>query len=254
MTVDPLLTTVQAGVARLHLNRPDVSNSIDLAAAHALDDAVQSVAASTEVRSVLVTAEGPRFCAGGDVRSMVASSTRGSEGSGYIEELAHVLDGALLRLARLPMPVACAVQGAVAGAGLALMLSCDVIIAAPRTKFVMAYSSVGLTPDCGLSWLLPRAIGQQRALAFALTGMTLTAEQAVDWGLVTLTDAAPVERATVLAAQMSAGPAHALGQTRRLLRAAWASSRVETGDDESRTIAFAAETPYAAEALRRFAD
>jgi 2-(1,2-epoxy-1,2-dihydrophenyl)acetyl-CoA isomerase len=247
--MDPLLVALQDGIAHLRLNRPDASNAVDLATARALDGTIAGIAEKTEARAVLVTAEGPRFCAGGDVKSMAASPDRG----GYVGELARTFDRALRGLASLPLPVVCAVHGAVAGAGLALMLSCDVIVAEPRTKFVMAYSAVGLTPDCGLSWLLPRAVGQQRALAFALTGMQVTAEQAVDWGLVTMTDEAPADRAAALAADMATGPAHALGQARRLLRSAWAASRADVGDDESQTIADAVRTPYAAQALYRFA-
>src|SRR3954452_13593856 len=93
----------------------------------------------------------------------------------YILELAGALDAATQRLAAVEKPVVGAVQGAVAGAGLAVMLSCDLVVAAPATKFVIAYPGVGLTPDCGVSWLLPRAIGQQRALHMALTNTPVTA-------------------------------------------------------------------------------
>ena len=98
------------------------------------------------------------------------------------------------------MPVVAAVQGAVAGAGLALMLSCDLIVADPSTKFVFAYPAIGFTPDCGLSYLLPRSIGQHRALRFALTGEPASAENAYDWGM------APKCRRTRQAAQPSWRP------------------------------------------------
>jgi 2-(1,2-epoxy-1,2-dihydrophenyl)acetyl-CoA isomerase len=247
-----ILFDVTDGVAHLRLNRPDVSNAVDLPTAFELTALVDRVAAEDDIRVLVVSGEGARFCAGGDVRSMVANAGRSAEVS-YVEELAQVLDAALLKMAAVAKPVLCAVHGAVAGAGLAVMLSCDVIVAEPQTKFVMAYSAVGLTPDCGLSWLLPRAIGQQRALAFAITGATLSAAEALDHGLIAAVDADPLTRAQELARRIAGGPAEALGETRRLLRDAWARSRAETGADESATIARVSTTPYAAAAIGRFA-
>jgi enoyl-CoA hydratase/carnithine racemase len=111
---------------------------------------------------------------------MVTAPDRAS----YVHELAATFEAGLRRLSELPVPVVAAVHGAVACAGLAVVLNCDVVIAARSTKFLMAYSAVGLTPDCGVSYLLPRAVGQQRALELALTGRTLSAEEAMAWGLV----------------------------------------------------------------------
>jgi 2-(1,2-epoxy-1,2-dihydrophenyl)acetyl-CoA isomerase len=132
--------------------------------------------------------------------------------------------------------VVAAVHGAVACAGLALMLSCDVIVSAPGTKFVFAYPGIGFTPDCGVSYLLPRAVGQQRALAFALVGEPATADEALEWGLVSEVVEGPEARASDLAAGFAAGPATALGNVRRLLRQGWEMSRAETGAEEARTI------------------
>lgn len=245
----PVTFEIQAGVGRITLNRPTVANAVDLPTAHALRAAVAQAGADTSVGAVLVTGAGPRFCAGGDVASMVAAEDR----SAALHELAEALDGALQDLAALDKPVVCAVQGAVAGAGLAVMLSCDVIVAEASTKFVMAYPGVGLTPDCGVSWLLPRAVGQQRALEFALTGRVLTGPEALAWGMVTESvEGGAAERATALAETMAAGPAYALGQARRLLRAGWESTRAAAGAEESRTIAEAVGTPYAAQALAGF--
>ena len=129
------------------------------------------------------------------------------------------------------------VQGAVAGAGLGLMLTADVVVSSPETKFVFAYPGIGATPDCGVSYLLPRAIGQQRALQFALLGKPLGAEQALAWGLVAEVDEAATERGAAIAASFAAGPALALGQARRLIRSSAERTREEIGADEARTIA-----------------
>jgi 2-(1,2-epoxy-1,2-dihydrophenyl)acetyl-CoA isomerase len=129
------------------------------------------------------------------------------------------------------------------------------VVSGRGTKFLTAYAGVGLTPDCGLSWLLPRAVGQQRALELALTGRVLTAEEARDWGLVTtvVDDAELEEQATVLAVRLATAPPFALGQARRLIRSSWTVSRAESGADEARTIARAVTTPEAQALVARFA-
>jgi 2-(1,2-epoxy-1,2-dihydrophenyl)acetyl-CoA isomerase len=240
---------VRDGVAHIRLNRPEASNAVDLPTAHELVSAVTVAGDDDGVRAVLVTGAGKRFCAGGDVASMLASDDQPA----YLLDLAGVLDGALQSLAALEKPVVAAVQGAVAGAGLAVMLSCDLVVAEAGTKFVFAYPGVGLTPDCGVSWLLPRAVGQQRALELALTGRVLEAPTAQEWGLVTevvVSDA--TSRAQELAGALAAGPSYAFGQARRLLRSSWESTRAGVGSEEARTIAVAVQTPDAERALTAF--
>lgn len=227
-------------VGRIVLDRPEASNAVDLATAAELGTAITTAADDAEARAVLLTGAGKRFCAGGDVASMAQADDRAA----YLHELAEALDGELQRLAALEKPVVVGVQGAVAGAGLAVMLSGDLVVAGASTRFVAAYAGVGLTPDCGLSWLLPRAVGQQRAAELLLTGRALGAEEAQDWGLVTrvVDDPAVEAEALALAEQLAAGPAYALGQARRLLRDSWASTRAEAGAEEARTIAHAVGT------------
>lgn len=250
MTDDHVRYVCEAGVARIVLARPAAANAVDLPTAHAFGAAVDR-ATDPDVRAVLVRGEGRRFCAGGDVAAMAAAPDRAA----YVEELAGTFDLALQRLAALDKPVVAAVQGVVAGAGLALMLSCDVIVSAASTKFLLAYTGVGLTPDCGVSYLLPRAIGQQRALEFALTGRILTAEEAAAWGLITevVDDASLDERVLQLGEQLAAGPAFALGRTKRLLRTGWNRSREQTGREEARVIADAVTRADAATIIESFA-
>ncbi|NHC21912.1 enoyl-CoA hydratase/isomerase family protein [Nocardioides sp. IC4_145] len=246
----PVRVEVCDGVGHLVLARPSASNAVDLPTAHALRDAVGALAADDAVAAVLVTGEGPRFCAGGDVASMLAATDRAA----YLEELAAAVDEALVALHRLEKPVVAAVKGAVAGAGLAVMLSCDLVVAQASTRFVSAYAGVGLTPDCGLSWLLPRAVGQQRALELLLTPRVLTVEEARDWGMVTeVVPDGDADRAAELAERLARGPAYALGQARRLVRSGWDADRAAVGRDEAATIARAVTTPQAAALLDRFA-
>ncbi|WP_027930198.1 enoyl-CoA hydratase/isomerase family protein [Amycolatopsis thermoflava] len=240
---------LSGGVGRITLDRPDVSNAVDLPTAQTLAKAV-TAAESDEVRVVLLTGAGARFCAGGDVRSFLAAE----EPPKYLHQLASELEAALRRLSELPKPVVAGVQGAVAGAGLAFVLNADVVVAARSTKFRMAYSGIGLTPDCGVSYLLPRAIGTQRALELALTGRTLTAEEARDWGLVTevADDDALNRRAEELATSLATGPASALGQAKRLIRSSFEAARQDSAADEADTIAAAVTTPEARELIERF--
>ncbi|MFJ8819562.1 enoyl-CoA hydratase/isomerase family protein [Amycolatopsis thermoflava] len=240
---------LSGGVGRITLDRPDVSNAVDLPTAQALAKAV-TAAEADDVRVVLLTGAGARFCAGGDVRSFLAAE----KPSTYLHELATELEAALRRLSELPKPVVAEVQGAVAGAGLAFVLNADVVVAARSTKFRMAYSGIGLTPDCGVSYLLPRAIGTQRALELALTGRTLTAEEACGWGLVTevVDDDALDDRAAELARTLAEGPAAAFGQAKRLIRSSFDVSRENSAADEAGTIAAAVAGSEAQRLIRRF--
>jgi 2-(1,2-epoxy-1,2-dihydrophenyl)acetyl-CoA isomerase len=250
MTDEPVRYECTGGLARITLARSSRANAVDLATARAFDDAVERAGADPQVRAVLVRGEGPRFCAGGDVAAMVAATDRGQ----YLEELAGTLDLALQHLAALPVPVVAAVQGAVAGAGLALMLSCDVIVSAASTKFLMAYADVGLTPDCGVSSLLPRAIGQVRALEMALMGRTLTAAEAHEWGLITevVDDDMLEARMAQIGERLEAGPTYALAQAKRLLRSSWQTPREQLGQEEAQVIADAVTRPEATVLLAPF--
>jgi 2-(1,2-epoxy-1,2-dihydrophenyl)acetyl-CoA isomerase len=236
-------------LAIITLDRPQVSNAVDLPMARSLGDAVER-AAEPSVAAVLVTGEGQRFCAGGDLTAILAAA----EPVTYIHDLASTLARSLRDLAGLPKPVVAAVHGAVAGAGLAFVLSADVVVAARSTKLLMAYAAVGLTPDCGVSYLLPRAIGQQRALELALTGRVLSADEARDWGLVTevVDDDRVLERGRGLARQLADGPAYALGQAKRLLRDAWAVGAEDSARDEADTISRAITQARGAGLLARF--
>lgn len=235
MVEQPVTYEVVAGVARIELNRPAAANTITMPLAVALREAAERAGADPEVRAVLLTGAGKRFCAGGDVASFASADDPG----GYLHALALEADAGVRALEALEKPVVAAVQGAVAGAGLAIMLAADVVVAQAETKFVFAYPGVGLTPDCGVSWLLPRAIGQQRALTFALRNAPVGASTALEWGMVTEVADDAVTTAAACAEQFAGGPAYALGQARRLLRAGWSVERAASGADEAATIAAA---------------
>jgi 2-(1,2-epoxy-1,2-dihydrophenyl)acetyl-CoA isomerase len=246
----PLLVAyrVSQGVAHIELNRPEVANAFDLATTRDFASAVEQADADDEVLAILLTGRGKRFCAGGDVASFAAAADQPA----YIHRLATELDAAFQGLAGLEKPVVAAVHGAVAGAGLALMLSCDLVVAHPATKFVFAYPGIGFTPDCGLSYLLPRAIGQQRALSLAIGGQALPADDALAWGLVTEVCEDTLDRGRHRAVSCAGGPAKALGQTRRLLRAGWELDRIAMGTEEAHTITTMVKGEEARELIARF--
>lgn len=245
-----VLWEVVDGVARLTLNRPEAANVLDLAGGRAMLEAIAAIEADDRVGAVLLSGNGQRFCGGGDLASIAGADDQ----AGHLRELADVADRAVQRLGDLGKPVVAAVHGAVAGVGLALMLSCDLVVAARSTKFVAGYSAAGLTTDGGVAHLLPRAVGQQRALDFLLTSRLLTADEALEWGLVSrvVPDSETLTRAESLARELAAGPTWALGTTRRAVRRGWDQSRAEVGAAETEAIAEAILTPQAQQRIRTF--
>ncbi|QDO87153.1 enoyl-CoA hydratase/isomerase family protein [Ornithinimicrobium ciconiae] len=244
-------TEVHGSVLHIILDRPEAANAFDIPAALALREALDE-AQDERHRAVLLTGAGARFCAGGDVASFMAAAE--GERSAYLHELATMLEAQLRRLADLAKPVVTAVQGAVAGAGLAFVLNSDIVVAARSTKFVWAYAGVGLTPDCGVSYLLPRVIGLQRALDMAIGGTMLSAQTAQEWGLVARV--ADDERAQTIARDLvqtlAEGPTGAHGHAGRLLRQAFEVDRDTHAADEAATIAARVNTPEAAALIEQF--
>ncbi len=178
----PVLVEISGGVGRLTLDRPDNANAIDLATARALAESAGTLARDRSVRSVLLRGAGDRFCGGGDVKSFADA---GDGLDGRLREIVTQLHVAMEALASLDAPVVAAVQGSAAGAGFALALAADLVLAAESARFVLAYTGIGLTPDGGTTWYLERTVGRRRALELVLTNRALSAAEALDWGLVT---------------------------------------------------------------------
>lgn len=240
--------TVADGVGHIQLNRPEAANTLDMPLASGLRAAATAVAEDDAVRAVLFTGAGARFCGGGDIAAIAGADDAGE----YLHALAMEVDAAVQALESLAKPVVSAVHGAVAGGGLGLMLCGDAIVAQDGTKFVFAYPAIGLSPDCGTSRSLPRAMGQQRALAFALSGRPLSAEAALTQGLVTEVAANAQDRGLELATTLAKGASAALGDARRLLRAGWSGTREEVSAEEAATISSRVTTPEAQELLAAF--
>ncbi|GHD46399.1 enoyl-CoA hydratase/isomerase family protein [Mycetocola manganoxydans] len=248
---DSILFAVNDGLAHITLNRPARLNAINDDAAHAWLDIARQVSDRDDIRAVLVDAAGPAFCAGGDVAEMSAMD---GETSATIGELADIIHEGHQILTATPKPIVAAVQGAVAGGGLGFMLVADYIVASENARFVSKYADIGLTPDCGVSTLLPEAVGLRRALQLTLSDTSLTAAEALDWGLITEvtppgeTDA----RARAVADRWLTGATAAFGQAKRLLRSGVHRELRASYDDEARTIAAAAGTDDARARIAAF--
>jgi 2-(1,2-epoxy-1,2-dihydrophenyl)acetyl-CoA isomerase len=182
MTYDNILFTVDAGIARLTLNRPDRLNSFNDAMHAEVRDVLAKVRADASVRVLLLTGAGRGFCAGQDLGDRAVAP--GSEPVDLGASIERNYKPLVLGLRALPLPVVCAVNGVAAGAGANLALACDIVIAARSASFIQAFCRIGLIPDSGGTYFLPRLVGTARALGLALLGDKLMAEQAAQWGLI----------------------------------------------------------------------
>lgn len=205
----------EEGVAQLRFNRPRAVNAIDSAMAGAFLRACTDIANDPLVRCVLVSGEGRAFMAGGDLVEM-----RGNPGP-VAQSLISGMHGGIRLLAGLNAPVVAAVHGAVAGGGLGVALSCDLVVAAEGTRFGVAYPLIGASCDCSTSWNLPRLVGLKKATELALLGDTFDAAEALRLGLVNrvVPAAQLMDEAAALVQRLAQGPTQALGQLKRLLRA-----------------------------------
>ena len=206
-------------VCVITLNRPASLNSFSAAMHAELLPALNAAAADSSVRAVVITGAGRGFCAGQDLNdpAMVGEVDVGAVIERHYRPLA-------MRIRTMPVPVIAAVNGVAAGAGANFALCCDVVIAARSASFIQAFSKIGLVPDCGGTWLLPRLVGRARALALAMTGDKLPAVDAESIGLIwqCVDDAVLLDTALALAVRLAALPSRALVETRRTLDAALA--------------------------------
>ncbi|HEY2171258.1 MAG TPA: enoyl-CoA hydratase/isomerase family protein, partial [Candidatus Angelobacter sp.] len=235
MSNNPVLFEVRDNVAHVTLNRPQAGNALDLEMSKQLMAAALRCEADQSVRAVLLKGAGKSFCAGGDVKVFVAQK----ELSAYLREITSYLHMAISRFARLDAPVIAAVQGPAAGGGFSLAISCDLVIAAESATFLMAYSKIGMAPDGGSTYFLPRLVGLKRAMELALTNRALSAREACDWGIVTevVTTENLESRAEELARSLAQGPTGAFGSAKRLLHGGWNQTLETQMELESRAIA-----------------
>ncbi len=209
-----LLVRRSAGVHTLSLNRPARLNALTAEMASTLMAALDAVEADASCRAVLLTGEGRGFCAGQDLAEVTAETDLG-------DTLEQQLNPVIRRIRALPVPVVCAVQGVAAGAGANMALACDIVLAGVSARFIQAFINIGLVPDAGGSWVLPRLVGDARARGMAMLGGTVTGQQAAEWGLVwqAVPDDTLLAEAERLAAHMATLPTQALASMKRAFAA-----------------------------------
>ncbi len=247
--VPPALLAVEEGIAQITLNRPEAANGMSIELLVALHEAILACHADRAIRAVLLRGNGANFCAGGDVRTFAA---KGEALPDYVRPATAHLQNVVGALSRLAPPVVAAVQGfAAGGGGLGLVCAADFVIAAQSAKFMSGATRVGMAPDAGVSVTLQRIVGFRRAMDILLNNPTLTAEQALEIGLVSqvVPDAELDEAAFSLARQLAHGAPLALAATKRLLWNGLGSSFEACLPEEARTVSELSGTADAREGL-----
>jgi len=219
MTFETITYRVEAGIARLTLNRPDRLNSFTDAMHEEVRQAMSALEADASARVLVLAGAGRGFCAGQDLNDRSVSSGDAPPDLGASVEKNY--KPLVLRLQKLHVPTICAVNGVAAGAGASLALACDIVIAGKSASFLQAFSKIGLIPDTGGTWFLPQRVGMARAMGLALLAEKLPAEKAADWGLIwaCVEDAELAAAVDKIAAQFAAAPTRALVRTRQAMRA-----------------------------------
>lgn len=225
MNEQPIMLEIEQQVARLTLNRPEKLNSLNQEAHAALKLALKEIEKGVSrpaddperVRCLWLRAEGKAFCVGQDLNERKATLDQGAPDLG--ESLEKRYNPLIKRLVKLNCPTLCSVNGPAAGAGVGLALAADIVIAAKSAKFIFAFSRLGLGPDAGTSWFLPRLVGAARARALMLLGGELTAEEAKSWGLIweQVADHELESTGAELASRLAQGPTAGLNIIRRAL-------------------------------------
>lgn len=245
--------SVADGVATICLNRPDDRNTIDLRMGEETLIVARRIAADESVRAVLICGNGPSLTVGGDITYFLESPA--AEFGNLFSRMTIPFHEAFRILSRIDAPIVTAAQGSVAGGGLGYVYAADIVLAAEGTKFVTAFAGIGLSGDGGGTWHLPRLIGPARAARAYLENRPITAEQALDWGMISeIVPAAKLrQRAAALAASLAQGPTRAFGRMRTLLRDTWDNDLSQQLLAETEGIKATGDTIDAANAIASFA-
>ncbi len=247
-----LLFDVRDGVGYITLNRPDAANALNAEMAHELMDVALRCEEDPTVRAVLLNSTGKIFCAGGDLKSFAAQPKEMLPT--YLKKVTFYLHKAVSRLNRMKAPVVMAVQGAAGGAGMSLACAGDIVIAAESSRFTMAYTRAGLTPDGSSTYFLPRLVGMRRAMDLALTNRVLSAREACELGIVTrvVPDAELMATADGLAKEFARGPTRSYLGVKRLLAASLGNGLEDQMELETEWIAEMGRTADGREGIAAF--
>jgi len=246
-----LLFSIKDGVAKITLNRPEANNSINLDMAKELCDVAIHCSENEKVRAMLLTATGDIFCPGGDVKSF---ASEGKNLPDYLKAVTSYLHLAVSCFTRAEAPVMVAVNGVAAGAGMSLACGGDIVLAAESSRFTMAYTRIGLSPDGGATYFLPRIVGLKRALELALNNRQLSAHEALELGIVTqvLPDSELQAQAEITAKQVASGATKAFGAVKRLMHSGVTTPLETQMEFESQSLVNMSRTADAQEAMAAF--
>ena len=229
---DPVLVEKHVGVHRITLNRPDKLNSFNEAQHRALKAAIDAAATDATCRAVLLTGAGRGFCAGQDLSDRVTPVGGQAPDLGYTLETFY---NPLIRAIRaMEKPIICAVNGVAAGAGANLALACDLVLAGRSAKFIQSFAKIGLIPDSGGTYMLPRLVGEARAKALTMLATPVSAEEAERIGMIyrAVDDGALIDEAMTLASTLAESPTRGLAETKRLVQQAATASLDQQLDAE----------------------
>ncbi len=246
-----ILVEQRSGWRKLVLNRPDRLNAFNTEMHGLLAAALDSAAADPDCRAILLTGAGRGFCAGQDLSDRVMSDDKPID---LGETIARHYSPLVRRIRAMPKPVVCAVNGVAAGAGANFALACDIVLAARSARFIQSFAGIGLVPDCGGTFFLPRLVGDARARGLALLGEPLTAEVAEAWGLIwqMVDDADLTAKAEALAERLATRPTQGIALTKQALAASASNSLDGQLDLESELQRIAGRTPDYREGVKAF--
>lgn len=225
MNFETIEFSIDQGVARLAFNRPDKLNSFNALMHNEVREAIKVVHKDDAIRCLLITGNGRGFCAGQDLSDRNVAP--GDELPDLGESLENKYNPLIRSLSSLEKPVLCAVNGVAAGAGANIALACDIVLAAESAKFIQSFCNIGLLPDSGGTWILPRLVGHARAMGLAMLGDRISARQAEDWGLIwkCVADEDLAAEAGKLASHLATRPTRGLGLIKRALLASSGNSQ-----------------------------
>jgi 2-(1,2-epoxy-1,2-dihydrophenyl)acetyl-CoA isomerase len=220
MSFETIQLEMHGAICLLTLNRPDRLNALTLEVAHEFNAAVRE-ALERGARVIVLTGSGRAFCAGGDLREMQEIAGQEGRVEAFFDEPLRILNESILLIRQTPVPFIAAVNGVASGGGCNLALACDLVIAAESAKFNQAFIKIGLVPDCGGTFMLPRLVGWKRATELMFTGDMITAERAAEMGMINsvAADGELMSQVMAMAEKLANAPTAAVGQIKKLLEA-----------------------------------